>query len=137
MHSWPQFTEQLARRLVVLADGDTFIFFGIGAPDQFAQLQQTSTILMLEVASNVVLPPDATLSTEQEEQLGDLGWFPPDPPNTYNWYLHLNWPLSTDASRHAARLVAASLHEVLGVAEPDALRIEGFNAASAGKLAFW
>jgi hypothetical protein len=137
MPTWSRFAERLSRRLVVLADADTFIFADADVPRRFAQLQQTPIVLMLEVSSNVVLPAGATLTPEEEERLRDLGWFPPDLPNWSNWYLHLNWPLSTDAAGNAARLVVASLRDVLGVAEPDDLGITGFNAATAEKLVFW
>jgi hypothetical protein len=80
-----------------------------------------------ETVSNEFLPPDGKLSPEEERKLAELGWQPPKPKATFNYWYRLSLPASTADQDAFVRRLIDTLRDVHGIDDPAALSVEGWN----------
>ena len=125
MTAWETFEQALAQELPVLNEFDTIIWQANG---RCVQLQQTRLSLGLAVVSNEYLPAEHALSPEQETQLAEWGWEPPEP-GDLNWHIEINWPMTTAEGRQAADLLRRTMQLVLAVDHPVDIAEQRFNAS--------
>ncbi len=124
--SWAELTEQLAARLPQLHDGDVISLKGA---DRYTQLIQRETGLTLEAVSNRFLPPERHLTAEQEQELENKGWQPPNPPRRNNWWHEVEqWPLHSRDADRIAELMVSTLRDVYEVSGSSDVVERTFNA---------
>jgi hypothetical protein len=124
--SWEQLIDQLAARLPRLQEDDVISL--VGGPYR-TELIQLRWGLSLQAVSNRFLPPELHLSTEQERQLREKGWQPPNPPFQLNWWLDVDkWPLHSRDAAWVAELMISTLRDVHDVTEPGDVEERSFNA---------
>jgi hypothetical protein len=123
--SWEQLTDKLAARLPRLQEDDVII---LKCGRYSTQLIQLRWGLSLQAVSNRFLPPELPLSTEQEHQLREKGWQPPDPPLQLNWWLDVDkWPLHSRDAARIAELMISTLRDVYDATDPGDVEERSFN----------
>lgn len=122
---WESLTNELARGIAALADGDTII---LRNDVYFTQMQQGPSWLTIEAVSNEFLPLQRQIGTEQQQRLAQMGWEPPQPPGRLNWWKTYSWPLPSSEARQAASLLTSTLRDVFGAYEVGTITKERFNA---------
>ncbi len=124
--SWEQLTERIAVRLPLLENNDVISLKSAG---RYTQLIQREDGLNLEAVSNRFLPPGRRLTTDEEQQLRQKGWEPPNPPLQLNWWRDVKqWPLHSRDSHRIAELLVSTLRDVYRIADPSEIVERSFNA---------
>lgn len=123
--AWEQLTQDLGKRLWTLDDGDTIIWcHGV----YYVQCQLATDELEIDAVANHHLPAGSRLSAEQEARMTAMGWQPPRPPGTFNYYARLAMPFSREDSARFAAMIVGALRDVYGLDSPDHLQEKAFNA---------
>lgn len=124
MTTWDEFTANLANDLTRLSTSDTVVFY---IRQRIIQFRQHPTLLHASVVSNEFLRPDHQLNRSQQARLAELSWQPPNPPEERNWVKDLPWPFTTSDSRQFADLLALTISDVLGAADPGEIEFQAWN----------
>jgi hypothetical protein len=120
MTDWATFASALADDLPKLDDGDTVII-EYGQP--YVQFAQAESVLYADTRGG------------DEASLAALGWRAPEPARgTPNWWTDVPWPLSAQDCRRLVDLMLATLRDVYGAPQPDALAYQAFNSGTGADL---
>jgi hypothetical protein len=122
--SWDEFTAQLGQILAGMQENDVRIF-ACGA--RYVQVMTGPRVAWLETASNMFLPPDQSLTADEEQTLRRLGWPEPQKSGFDNWHRDYPWPLNASQAAEVARVLTDAIRAVLPAAGPDDLKIDAFN----------
>jgi hypothetical protein len=123
--SWDDFTVDLGRDLAGMRRGETRIF---SCGTRYVQLGAVylPPFTCLETVSNMYLPPDQSLTPDEEQTLRRLGWGEPESPGPSNWRLEYPWPLNTSQAAEAAQLLTDTIRAVLRTPSPGDLQTKAF-----------
>jgi hypothetical protein len=123
--SWNDFTADLGRDLAGMRAGDVRIF-DCGA--RYVQVAAGPPVTALEAASSMHLPPDQSLTADEERTLRRLGWGERQEAGWRNWRLEYPWPLNASQAAEAARMLTDAIRAMLRAPSPGDLKITAFNA---------
>ena len=123
--SWAELTGQLADRLPRLRVDEVVILEASG--NRYTELIQLEGGLELSAVANASLPPDGQLRADQERELEQKGWQPPNRPLRQTWWLAVpKWPLHSRDAARIAELMVSTLRDVYGVAGPSDIEQRSF-----------
>jgi hypothetical protein len=125
LSSWDDFTVDLGRDLAGMHRGEDRVF---SSGCRYVQVAAGQPFMALETVSNMYLPPDQSLTPDEEQTLRRLGWGEPESPGPSNWRLEYPWPLNSAQAAKAARVLTDTIRAVLRTPSPGDLQIEAPNA---------
>lgn len=124
--TWDAFQQGLAGELARLDVYASVIISATAERRCYAQFAARSATLHAEVVSNRFLRGALRQSAEQAQRLAGAGWQPPDERHP-NWWVERPWPLPVAGAQQLATLCVLALHDVLGIAQPQALEYRAWN----------
>jgi len=127
--TWEAYQQGLVWELARLEADTKVIISAVAERSVYAQFTRHADLLHAETVSNRFLRGALQHSAEQEQRLASAGWRPPDERNL-NWWVDRPWLLSAADSQQLAALFVLALHEVLGIAQPQALEYRAWNDAT-------
>jgi hypothetical protein len=125
--AWEDMERALAVELPMLGELDTILWEAAG---RCVQLQQTRLSLGLAVVSNEYLAAQHALTPQEEQQLAQWGWEPPDP-GDLNWHIEIPWPMTSAQGAQAAKLLRQTMQLVLRADDPADITVSRFTAYGA------
>jgi hypothetical protein len=125
--SWEELSGQLADRLPVLEVDDVVILAAPG--NRYTELVQLEGRIALDAVSNTFLPPDDQLTADQERQLQEKGWQPPERPFRPLWWHEVDeWPLRSGEVSAVVELMVSTMRDVYRVADPADIEVRSFRS---------